>query len=306
MNESSSPPIQVTPPAGPRGTIVTCTGSLASGRTRAATVWPASCQAVTSRSRSVTTADLRARPITTVARASSKSPVWMTSPLGPGGLEGGLVDQVADVGAGEAGRAAGQGDEVDVVAHLAVLGVQVEEAGAAPAVGRGHGHLAVEPAGPGEGGVEDVGPVGGGDDDDVGVLGEAVHLDEEGVEGRLPLVVGAAAGGGAVAGPADGVDLVEEDDAAGLLGLGEEVADPGGAHADEHLGEVGAGRRSRRARRPHRPRPGPGGSCRCRAGRPGGSPGASGRRRRRSGSGRGGRRRSRTAPRRPRRSRRRR
>ena len=80
-NELSSPPIQVTPPAGPRGTIVTCTGSLASGSTRAATVWPASCQAVTSRSRSVTMADLRARPIMTVARASSKSPEVMTPRL---------------------------------------------------------------------------------------------------------------------------------------------------------------------------------------------------------------------------------
>ena len=37
----SSPPIHVTPPAGPRGTIVTCTGSLAWGRVSAATVWPA-------------------------------------------------------------------------------------------------------------------------------------------------------------------------------------------------------------------------------------------------------------------------
>src|SRR5947199_4213184 len=43
---------------------------------------------------------------------------------------------------------------------------------------------------------------------------------------------------------ADGVDLVDEDDAGGvLLPLLEEVAHAGGADADEHLDEVGAGDR---------------------------------------------------------------
>src|SRR2546423_1073578 len=51
--------------------------------------------------------------------------------------------------------------------------------------------------------------------------------------------------GAAVA--ADGVDLVHEDDARGvLLGLLEEVADARGADADEHLDEVGARDREER------------------------------------------------------------
>ena len=93
--------------------------------------------------------------------------------------------------------------------------------------------------------VEDVGPVGGGDQDDVVLHLEAVHLDQELVQGLLALVVAAAHAGAAVA--ADGVDLVHEDDAGGvLLRLLEQVADAAGADADEHLDEVRAGDREER------------------------------------------------------------
>src|SRR6266542_653511 len=46
-----------------------------------------------------------------------------------------------------------------------------------------------------ERGVEDVGPVGGGDNDHVGVGVEAVHLDQDLVEGLLAFVVAAAEAG---------------------------------------------------------------------------------------------------------------
>ena len=120
--------------------------------------------------------------------------------------------------------------------------VHREDLGAALAVGAVDHDLAVEAAGPQQGRVEDVGPVGGGDEDDVVLHLEAVHLDEELVQRLLALVVAAAQAGAAVA--ADGVDLVHEDDAGGvLLGLLEEVAHARGAHAHEHLDEVGAGDR---------------------------------------------------------------
>src|SRR3972149_6570579 len=74
----------------------------------------------------------------------------------------------------------------------------------------------------------DGGAVGGGDDDDVRVRVEAVHLDEDLVEGLLPLVVAAAEAGAALA--ADRVDLVHEDDARAVaLRLVEQVADAAGA-----------------------------------------------------------------------------
>ncbi len=107
-------------------------------------------------------------------------------------------------------------------------------------VGARHGDATVEAARAKDRRIEDVGAVGGGDDDHALVRLEAVHLDQELVEGLLALVVTTAETRAAV--PADGVDLVDEDDAGGvLLALLEQVADAGGADADEHLDEVRAG-----------------------------------------------------------------
>src|ERR1041384_3017233 len=99
-----------------------------------------------------------------------------------------------------------------------------------------------ETAGAQQRGVEEVGPVGGRDQDDPTLGVEAVHLDEQLVERLLALVVTAAHAGAAV--PADGVDLVDEDDGRRVgLGLLEQVADAAGADTDEHLDEVGTGDR---------------------------------------------------------------
>ena len=100
--------------------------------------------------------------------------------------------------------------------------------------------VAVEAARADQGGVERLGPVGGGHDDDAAVDVEPVHRHEELIEGLVALVLGAGGPGGSDL--ADGVDLVDEDQARGLgLGLGEEAADTSGADADVHLHEVGAG-----------------------------------------------------------------
>ena len=156
-----------------------------------------------------------------------------------------LVDQVREVGAGEAGRLARERVEVDVLGERLAARVDLEDLLAALAVGAVDDDLAVEAARPQQRRVEDVRPVGGGDEDDVVLHLEAVHLDEQLVERLLALVVAAAHAGAAVA--ADGVDLVHEDDAGGvLLGLLEEVADARGADADEHLDEVGARDREER------------------------------------------------------------
>ena len=162
-----------------------------------------------------------------------------------GGEQRGLVDQVRQVGAGEARRLAGERVDVDDLGQRLAARVDLEDLRAALAVRAVDGDLAVEAAGAQQGGIEDVGPVGGRDHDDV-VLGlEAVHLDQELVERLLALVVAAAEAGAAMA--ADGVDLVHEDDAGRvLLGLLEEVAHAGGADADEHLDEVRAGDREER------------------------------------------------------------
>jgi len=77
-----------------------------------------------------------------------------------------------------------------------------------------------------------------GDDDDALVGAKTVHFHEQLVERLLPLVVSAAQARAALA--ADGVDLVDKDDAGGIFfRVFEQVADAGSAHADEHFHEIG-------------------------------------------------------------------
>ena len=156
-----------------------------------------------------------------------------------GGDEGGLVDEVGEFGAGEAGGGSGDGAEVGLRVEFDLAGVHAQDLLAAGGVGQVDGDLAVEATGAQQGGVEHVDAVGRGDDDDVFVGGEAVHLDEQGVERLLALVVPAADAVPAVA--AHGVNFVDEDEAWGvLLGFGEHVAHAAGADADEHFNEVRA------------------------------------------------------------------
>ena len=138
------------------------------------------------------------------------------------------------------GRAAGEHGEIDVVAERNLLGVDAQDLFAAAHVGTADHHAAVEAAGAQQRRIEHIGAVGGGDQDDAFVGFEAVHLDQQLVEGLLALVVSAAEARAAMA--ADGVDFIDEDDAGSvLLALLEQVADAAGADADEHLDEVGAG-----------------------------------------------------------------
>ena len=114
-------------------------------------------------------------------------------------------------------------------------------------------------------GIEHVGTVRRGDEDHAVVRLEAVHLDEQLVQRLLALVVTAAEAGAAVA--ADGVDLVDEDDARRVrLALLEQVAHAARADADEHLDEVGARHREERTARLTGDGLARAASCRCPAG----------------------------------------
>ena len=123
--------------------------------------------------------------------------------------------------------------------------MHLQDAETAVDVGPVDHHAPVEAAGAQQRRVQHVRAVGGGDEDHALVGLEAVHLDQELVERLLALVVAAAQAGAAMA--ADGVDLVDEDDAGSvLLALLEEVAHPARADADEHLHEVRSGDREER------------------------------------------------------------
>ena len=66
---------------------------------------------------------------------------------------------------------------------------------------------------------------------------EAVHLNEQLVQGLLTLVMATAHTGTTMT--TNSVNLINEDDGrGGLLGLLKEVAHSGGTDADEHLDEI--------------------------------------------------------------------
>ena len=166
---------------------------------------------------------------------------------------------------------------------------------AAADVGLVHQHLPVEAAGAHQRRVEHLGAIGRGHDDDGLARIEAVHFRQQLVERLLALFV--AAHRALHAHLAQRVELVDEDDAGRLgFGLGEQIAHPRGAHADEHLDELRSGQAEERAPWPRRPRRAPAASCRCPEGRPAARPWESCRRGSCTSSGSSGTRRSRAAP----------
>ena len=102
-------------------------------------------------------------------------------------------------------------------------------------------------AGTQERGVENIAAVGSGHDDDAFVVRKPIHFDQQLVQGLLAFVVSAAQSCAALA--SNRVNFIDKDDGGRIfLGLIEQVAHARGAHADEHLHEVGAGNREERAR----------------------------------------------------------
>ena len=158
----------------------------------------------------------------------------------PGGQQSGLVQQVLQIGTGEAHSAAGDGVEGNVVLKGLLAGMNLQDLYASLNVGHADVDLTVKPAGTQQSGVQNIGTVGGCHDDDAGVVAKAIHLHQQLVQGLLTLVVTAAQTGAALT--ANSVDLVDEDDGRSvLLGLIKQVADTAGAHAHVQLHEVGAG-----------------------------------------------------------------
>ena len=89
-----------------------------------------------------------------------------------------FIQQVLEISAGETGRALSERVERDFFRQRLVLGVHREDRRAAFDIGAVDHDLAVETAGAKQRGIEHVGTVRRGDQDDAGILIEAVHLDE--------------------------------------------------------------------------------------------------------------------------------
>ena len=106
-----------------------------------------------------------------------------------GSEDRGFVDEVGEVCTTESRSLLGQDFHVHILGHRFALGVNGEDFAPAIDVRQVQDYAPVEAAGAEEGGVQDVRAVGCGEDDDVGRRVEAIHLDQDLVQGLLPLVV---------------------------------------------------------------------------------------------------------------------
>ena len=159
-------------------------------------------------------------------------------PIATRGAQRGFVAEIGEIRSTQSGGRPSQSLEIDVGGHVQMTGVNPKDAFPAAPVGKRHDDLPIEAAWTQERRVEHVGAIGRGQENDLLVLGEAVHLHEELVERLLALVVCRA--DASPPPPSDGIQLVDEDDG-GFDGLcpHEEIADAAGAHADKHLHELG-------------------------------------------------------------------
>src|SRR5262249_10098138 len=157
---------------------------------------------------------------------------------------GGLVDEVGEVGAGEAGCQPGDLVEIDVRGKLHLGDMHLQDFQPSGAVGAVDYHLTVEPSGTQQGRIKHLRAIGGGEQDHARARIKAVELGEQLVE-RLLLLVIAAERAGYAAAP-QRVELIDEDDTGRRSPrLLEKVADPRGPDADEHLDKLRAGYREK-------------------------------------------------------------
>ena len=104
--------------------------------------------------------------------------------------------------------------QVDVRHERLALGVYLQNRLAAFQIRCFDGHLTVETTRAQQCRIEHIRTVGRSDDDEVRIVVEAVHLDEQLVQRLLALVVTTTHAGTTLA--SDGVDLVDEDDGRGV------------------------------------------------------------------------------------------
>ena len=170
-----------------------------------------------------------------------------------GGAAGGeqrrLIDQVGQIGAGKTRCQGSNLICIDIRAEIDFLQMHLENRDPTDPVGSVDQHLPVEAPGAEQGRVENLRPVGGCEQHDPGAGIKAVQFREQLIE-RLLLLVMAARERADAARASQRIQLVDEDDAGrGRARLLEQVAYPGGAHADEHLHKLRpADREERHAR----------------------------------------------------------
>src|SRR6185312_6856859 len=148
----------------------------------------------------------------------------------------GLVHQVPQVRSCEARRRGGHLDKTCISGKRHLARMHFEDRLTTPLVRKIHDHPAIESPRPQERAIEHVRLIGCGQHDDALPAGETVHFRQDLIQGLLLLA--AAAECHRAARTADGIELVDENNRRSMLArLFEEVADPGGSYADDHLNE---------------------------------------------------------------------
>ena len=155
-------------------------------------------------------------------------------------IDGSLIDYVGQVRAHRSASRQRDLLQIHRFVHPDVLGVNFQNSDAPLQIRPVHDDPAVKTAGTQQRLIQDLGSVGGSEHKDTLGRLKAVHLREQLVQGLFSLLVSAAVLG--ITAAADGVDLVDKDDAGGVLvGFLEQVADTGRTYAYVQFNKVGTG-----------------------------------------------------------------
>ena len=152
---------------------------------------------------------------------------------------GRLVADVRELSAGETRKVLSELEGVNLGVHVSLGEVNLENLGARVEAGLGHGHLAIEPTGSHERGVQQIRAVGRAHKNHARVGRESVHLRQQLVQ-RLLVLLGALRARRR-APRAQRVDLVDEDKARGVHPRAlEQIPDASRADADDDLDKLRA------------------------------------------------------------------
>ena len=109
-----------------------------------------------------------------------------------GSLYGSLIEDIFQIRSRGACSGPGQPVKIHVIIESLVAAMELKYLLPGLDIGLADSYLAVKTPGPHDGRVEYVHPVGGSHDYDALVLGKAIHLHQELVEGLLPFIVRAS------------------------------------------------------------------------------------------------------------------
>ena len=154
--------------------------------------------------------------------------------------QGRFVANVGDVSAAETRGLTGKEVDINRVVFLQWAQVHIKNGFPLLEVRHVHINLAIESAGTHQSAVQNIGPVRGRKDDHTTVGAKTIHLGQQLIQRVFALVVGSHARVFAT-GAANGIDLIDKDDARTLvLGLLEQVPDAACAYTHKHLHEIRA------------------------------------------------------------------